>query len=404
MATTRPFQHLPLPLRYRGNALIRGGGNQATQTRDNRTNYASHASTLRSSAASASGAWQRQQADREREGLPEAPKGMPVLLQVDPNLDLDALREKFGFEIVSEQEDGFVIVASEDISLTALVAMINSFATDTRGSATIARIHRLFDDPTQEERLKRILSESLYQAWPTIRDDQKYICDIGICGLGATEIPYIPNRGKRDSDADWARKEAEWSRQRSEAYQAWDDLKMQREEEISRYVEFYGGGIINIIDGAAFDTVRLPDSFTVRVKLTGKGLRDVVLNYSYIFEVEEPEDIELPQRVKEPPPEAEHDITPQPPAPGAPVVCVIDSGIQEEHRLIAPAIDSDNSHCFLPGLETPEVADYVRPGGHGTRVAGAVLYGETIPTTGQPSLECWIQNARVLDGNCSMPA
>lgn len=150
MATTRPFPHLPLPLRYRGDALIHGGGKQAAQTRENRAHYATHASTLRTSATSATGAWQRQQADRQATGLPEGPKGMPVLLQVDPNLELDALRDKFGFEIVSEQEDGFAIVASEDISLTALVAMINSFATDAYGSATIASIHRLFDDPTQD--------------------------------------------------------------------------------------------------------------------------------------------------------------------------------------------------------------------------------------------------------------
>ena len=84
-----------------------------------------------------------------------ASAGMPILLKVDPNFDLDILREKFGFEIVSEQEDGFVIVASEDLQLTELVQMINDFATDTYGSATIASIHKLFDDPTQEERLKR---------------------------------------------------------------------------------------------------------------------------------------------------------------------------------------------------------------------------------------------------------
>jgi hypothetical protein len=183
----------------------------------------------------------------------------------------------------------------------------------------------------------------------------------------------------------------------------WDDVKLQREEEISGYITFYGGRIINIIDGAVVDSVRLPDSFTVRVELSGKGLRDVVLNYSYIFEVVEPEGIELPQRVSDSPPEAEYNINPQPPVRGAPVVCVIDSGIQQEHWLLAPAIDSDNSYCFLPGTPTGDVADYVRPGGHGTRAAGAVLYGETIPTTGQPVLECWVQNARVLDGNCSMP-
>ena len=403
MATIRPFAHLPLPLRYRGDALIRGGGGQAAQTRSNRTNFSAHAGSLRGSAASATGAWQQRLSDRQREGLPAAPKGMPVLLQVDTNLDLDALREKFGFEIVSEQEDGFVIVASEDIQLGELVAMINAYSTDTFGSATVASIHRLLDDPSQDERLRRLLSDVLYLAWPTIRDDQVYICDLGIGGLGAAEIPDYPNRGKRDTDADWARKEADWSRLRSEAYQAWDEIKVLREDEISQLVSFYGGRIINIIDGATVDAVRLPDSFTVRVELSGKGLRDVVLTYSYLFEVVEPEHIELPQRVADAAAQPDLDVTLRPPPADAPAVCVIDSGIQEEHRLLAPAIDHDASRCFLPGTPPDRVADYVRPSGHGTRVAGAVVYGESVTATGQPTAECWVQNARVLDDSCSMP-
>ena len=105
------------------------------------------------------------------------------------------------------------------------------------------------------------------------------------------EIPEYPNRGKRDSDADWARKEADWAKARADAYQAWDHVKAQREEEIARFIGFYEGRIVNIIDDQAVDAVELPDSFTVRVELVGKGLRDLVINYSYIFEVVEPEDM-----------------------------------------------------------------------------------------------------------------
>ena len=303
------------------------------QTKANRVNYAAHAGVLKGAAGSASGSWQTRQAQRRQDDLPVAPAGMPILLKVDPNFDLEILREKFGFEIVSEQEDGFVIVASEDLQLTELVNMINDFATNTYGSATIASIHKLFDDPSQEERLKRILSESLYQAWPTIKDDRKYVVDVGVGGLGAREIPEYPNRGKRDSDADWARKEADWAKARADAYQAWDDVKAQREEEVARFIGFYEGRIINIIDDQAVDAVELPDSFTVRVELIGKGLRDLVINYSYIFEVVEPEDIELPQRAASPEEAPRPDVTLLPPPIEAPTVCVIDSGIQEEHIL-----------------------------------------------------------------------
>jgi len=82
---------------------------------------------------------------------------------------------------------------------------------------------------------------------------------------------------------------------------------------------------------------------------------------------------------------------------------VIDSGIQEAHVLIEPAIDQPSSRCFLPGNAATSVADQVPPGGHGTRVAGAVLYGETVAKEGTPKLPFWVQNARVLDARNQMP-
>ena len=147
----------------------------------------------------------------------------------------------------------------------------------------------------------------------------------------------------------------------------------------------------------------MPDSFTVRIEIVGRGLRDFVLNYPYLFEVVEPEEIELPQ-LAGPAREAEEvAVTLHPPDPRAPAVCVIDSGIQEDHRLLQPAIAAESSHCFLPGRPGEDVADYVRPGGHGTRVAGAILYGEAVPREGIFQLPCWLQNARVLDHENKMP-
>jgi hypothetical protein len=95
--------------------------------------------------------------------------------------------------------------------------------------------------------------------------------------------------------------------------------------------------------------------------------------------------------------------SPTAPDANAAAVCVIDSGIQEAHVLIQPAIDQSTSYCFLPGRSRDEVGDFVRPGGHGTRVAGAVLYGESVAKDGTPQLPFWIQNARVLDEENSMP-
>ena len=99
--------------------------------------------------------------------------------------------------------------------------------------------------------------------------------------------------------------------------------------------------------------------------------------------------------------EARLDI--QPPNADAPVVCVVDSGMQEEHFWLEPGIDKEASHCFLPNVSDTDVADYVSPSGHGTRVAGAVLHGEDVPKAGVVNLECWVQNARVLNNACDMP-
>ena len=57
----------------------------------------------------------------------------------------------------------------------------------------------------------------------------------------------------------------------------------------------------------------------------------------------------------------------------------------------------------MPGKNSDEVSDYVAPGGHGTRVAGAVLYGENVAQNYTSQLPFWIQNARVLDEDNSMP-
>lgn len=404
MPPSNTFQHLPLLLRYQGPALIHGGGKQADQTRDNKQNPAGHSSSLRGSATNVIAATQSRKVQRTQQGLPVVPEGIPVLLQIDPSLDLDVLREKFGFEIVSEQEDGFVIVASRDLQLSAFLQTVNDFATQTWGAGTVASIHRLFDDPNHEERLRRILSEHLFEQWP-FQDNTIYICDVGVSCTGTEEIPKLPTKGKRDNDATWARKEADWSHARAEAYEAWDNIKSEREQEINAIVTdpAYGGEILSIIDGKTTHAVELPDSFTIRAQLPGRGLRDLVLNHPYIFEVVEPDDIELPQRIQEANDRAREAVTLRPPPNNAPAVCVIDSGIQEEHYLLEPAIDKDASHCFLPGRPVTEVADQVRPAGHGTRVSGAILHGEKIPRSGVVDLSFWIQNARVLDEHCNIP-
>lgn len=395
------FQHLPLVLRERGRAKLRGGGNPSPKTVANKRARKAHATALATAAQSLKSNWQAIKAESAERDVPLIPRGIPVVLKIDPQLDLDVLRDKFEFEIVAEQEEGYVIVASEDIELTPFLRMVNAFAAEVHGSAKVAEIHQLSDDP--DERLRRVLSDRLLDTWPTIADTQVFIVDIGVGCSGTQEIPKRPVRGKRITDADWAKQEATWTNARSDAYASWDSLKQDRETQIEEFAAHYKADIIHLVDGAPFDAAVLPDSFTVRIRITGKGLRDLVLNYPYIFEVIEPEDIALPQYPHEAELAEAPQVAPIAPDPGAPAVCIIDSGIQEQHIYIQPAIDQPASHCFLPGRQPTDVGDFVPDGGHGTRVSGAVLYGETVPPVGEPKLPFWIQNARVLNEQNKMP-
>ena len=396
------FEHLQLVRSYRGPARLRGGGEPSPQTIANRNAQRQvHSNALRIASQTWSATWQGLQADRSLLGLPDIPAGMPILLQVDPALDIDVLREKFAFEIVAEQEEGYVIVASEDIEAAPFLEMVDAFSVEVHGSATIASVHRLFDNP--DDRLRRLLSERLLGQWATITDGQMCTVDIGIACTGTSEIPKPLKRRQRETDADWAARQHVWSQSRIAAYDAWDGIKSEREHEIVSFVTAYQGAILNIIDGSDFAAGVLPDSFSVRLKISGKGLKDFVLNYPYVFEVVEPEDIRLGEASPTAVPPAQMQVEPIAPIDGAPSVCVIDSGIQQEHILLQPAIDQATSYCFVPGKAPTDVADYVQPGGHGTRIAGVILYGEAVPKAGTPQLPFWIENARVLDEQNRMP-
>ena len=288
------------------------------------------------------------------------------------------------------------------MSLKKFLQKIRDFSDEVRGSAPLARIHEIGTDASQSGRLGRILSDSLMASWSSLNDGELYVVDVGISCNGTWQIRPKPKRGRRTQQK-WAEIEAEWARDRNDAYDRWDLLKDERYSAASDIISFHGGEILQNVEDYDPEVLILPDSFTLRLKISGKGLRDFALNYPFIFEVVEPDDIELPQRVRAIEQDAVEQTEILAPAADAPTVCVIDSGIQEEHRWIQPAIHKATSYCFVPGLSATDVADLVPNGGHGTRVAGAVLHGEVVPRSGSIRLTHWIQNARVLDGQGALP-
>ena len=107
-------------------------------------------------------------------------------------------------------------------------------------------------------------------------------------------------------------------------------------------------------------------------------MKDLVANYPYVFEVSVPDQVASPVSERTVGTTDKPSFTLDPPSPLAPKVCIIDSGIQESHRLLRVAVDNANSRSWISGA-TNQSADLVSGGGHGTRVAGAVLYPQGVP-------------------------
>ena len=59
------------------------------------------------------------------------------------------------------------------------------------------------------------------------------------------------------------------------------------------FVNAYHGEIMEMSDGTS-EVCDLPDSFSARLKISGKCLLDLVMNFPYIFEVSESEEINIP--------------------------------------------------------------------------------------------------------------
>ena len=294
---THQFEHLPLILKDRGPARFPPAPiPENPVTAANKTARAAHSGSLTAHSRTVSTTWTTRQTGRIQNGLPPSAKGIPLLLKIDPTLDLDDLRRQFDFEIVSVHEDGFVIVASEDVDLTAFQTQLSNFASAVRGAGNVAKIHELREDLSQEERLSLILTESLQTEWPTIADDQLYIFDVSVTCIGNWDVPRPFRKRSNWSDDTNKRHMEKRAAEIADAYQKWDDLQYARSEEAKQIVRFYNGQVMSEFHGRPSGDQTIPDYFTLRLHISGKGIRDLVLNFPYIFEVAEPDDIRTPQQ------------------------------------------------------------------------------------------------------------
>ena len=402
MSTPPEFPHLPLIFQGPHRARLTGGGEMDPRVRENRENRHAHAERLRSRFSSIRDEWRREQEQRRQAGLPTIGDKTVFALQLPELHDLTYLTRTFGLELVAEYEDGYVLAGAPDLDLGKLYQALRLFEAKTWGGSSCANLLEVFG-PNDQQRLEKILSPTLLRSWP-FNDAETLTLDIWV------EVPGNPGfiqrqrtrKRERETEADFeSRRQALLQNTREQQQQAWDEARDGRVEQLEGFIRGNGGRIVDQAEDPGEEDggiVLFPDSVLVRVSMSGRGFRDIVLNFPYVVLLCEPDEADQPA-VHEAAPEAADDFQLAAPEGNAPAVCIVDSGIQEGHRWLAAAVDTASSRCFVPGRRSDEVADECRPVGHGTLVAGAVLYPDSVPKTGKVQAGTWIQNARVLDGN-----
>lgn len=408
MPTPLDFPHLRLTFSGAYEPHFHGGSRDNPEIEANRANPAGHAARL----SGILDGMRRNDATlrriRAEMGMPAIPADRGFLLKLPEGVDVDSIVRALGVELVAETEGGLVLVSSVDLLFTKLEEVLQQFAIGSGGLVAGSSLLDIYDQPDDPRRLQNILGSEAFALWP-LADSRTYIFDLGIQTATSTRDVRWPRVKQRndESDADFQqRKESKRREAWIEADTEWQEKAEMRVNELQEFIQHYGGEVISGLMSASVreeeSGMVFPDSVQVRVSMNGAGFKDVILNFAHLFDVVLPPELQQDASAL-----VRHHDQPQlvvrPPAADAPTVCVIDSGIEEGHRWLAPAVDSATSRCFLPGVAPDDVADYYAPQGHGTRVAGAVLYPNTIPVAGEIDPVAWIQNARVLDADNKLP-
>ncbi|MGE8721931.1 S8 family peptidase [Leptospira terpstrae] len=332
--------------------------------------------------------WLQTNSERSELGLPPLPSAIPLFLEVDPiNFKVESLKG-FGIEVISVEEDGFVIgAATESYNFTTLKEKILKFVSET---GNVKNVAQLWDIQSGKKwRIDYILSKGLLEKWETVKDTELYTVDLSIaCSMYHSDTPVQGN----ETDDKFLQSLERWRKKNEILDQARDELQEKRSNQLAEMVAAHSG---NFIDSE----VDFGDGFCVRIEINGAGLKDIVFNFPYLFEVNEYDPFKLEIGEEEGTNVDELEFIE--PDEKAPTICVIDSGIQESHKFLEKAIQKNLSKSFLP-LD-PSTSDGVKNGGHGTRVAGCVLFGNHIPKSGTHQYIAKLANARVLDHTNSMP-
>lgn len=375
------FPHLKFSEKLVGRARFSGGGGTHPNTEENKRNRQGHSQGLLGKTSALNSEWMNHISERELLNLAPLDENIePIFLKINPDLlaDVNFSLQNFGIEIISEEENGLIVGASLD-SLRSLEDKIRGFIDTERGSAKIADLWEIIDGNREEWKPQRILSPELFSKWSSIDENEVYGVEVSIAfDKPIGKEPDVTKRGGETRLRKYREKLIER-----------DDLLGERQTHFENFVRFYNAEILSSF-------IELEDSFGCQISISGKGLKDLVVNYPFVFEVSEIE--EIIGIVGTETETTDYDIEILSPQSDAPEIGVIDSGVMENHRFLEQAIISENSKSYV--YNDVSTADMVTGGGHGTKVAGAILYPSGVSQlSGTYQLPCFIRNLRVLNDN-----
>lgn len=389
------FPHLKLPFRIEGRAIPPVWGRNKNPQAEALTNFnknenrQKHGEYLGNSISEIISKWNNIKKGRQEEGI-NLPNDVdiPIFLKIDTKFKLDSLT-LWGIEFISEEKDGYIIGVSVDQFESFQDKLKQFLSQEGKYKDKAAQVWELITD--ESWRVKELLKGKIGDIWEEIKPDLIYTVELGVACYIPNRREY-PNRDNFDSELNYQEKVLEFKNHEKSIREERDDKQIKREDEIEEYVNLYSGELHEIWSNET-------DAVYFKISIPGKGLKELVQTYQFLFEVKSESDYISDNEYISQMDEFQLEIIE--PDINAIKVCVIDSGIQENHLLIAKAIDFQNSRSYLD--EDSDIGDYVKQSGHGTKVAGAILYPNSIPRQGQKKLECFIQNARILDKKNRIP-
>lgn len=383
------FQHLTLVQVVKKKPFIGHGGGpkKSDRTLYNIEHKQEHFDKLTSQIQTLRENWERDIVEREEAGLPDLPQKnvLPLFLQIDIAKNVEALKS-FGIEIISEEEDGFIIGANAD-EFKVFNDRLDQFLTESnkKFKDSAAGVLEVLTEPT--ERLKRILSSDLLQKWETIEEVPEIVIYVAISSY--LKIPDYPAQKEGQTDESYNAAVERWQTRYRNWQFAKDDLQRERENAFEEFIKIYRAEFVSHLG----QYTEFDDGFGCKIRISGIGLKELALRFPFLFSIEEHDPLYSFQGTSELERLLEMEIIP--PDQNSPRVCVIDSGIQEGHKLLASAIDGGLSISYVPNDE--DSFDKVSNGGHGTRVAGALLFPNGINGDKNVQAPFWVQNARILN-------